>query len=197
MSRIYTDEHLNLIADTKLSAREIGEILNVHPVTIYRFRKNNNIKVLPGAKLGKPNIKKMRQELRNCIGKNCLNTFTVQQSSKKKYCCHSCQQRTANVAAKGIGSRKIRNPNTTEYKRYARLVHGLSQKNYVKNIDIINPNNYNRKLCGVKDGWQLDHIKPIKECFEKGLSPEEAAAVENLRMLPWKENLMRNYVNQD
>ena len=99
MSRIYTDEHLNLIADTKLSAREIGEILNVHPVTIYRFRKNNNIKVLPGAKLGKPNIKKMRQELRNCIGKNCLNTFTVQQSSKKKYCCHSCQQRTANVAA--------------------------------------------------------------------------------------------------
>lgn len=27
------------------------------------------------------------------------------------------------------------------------------------------------------------------------MSPEEAANIKNLRMLPWKENLMRNYVN--
>jgi hypothetical protein len=48
-------------------------------------------------------------------------------------------------------------------------------------------------LCGVDGGWQLDHIKTVREAFDEGLSPEEVAHVDNLRMLPWKENLMRNY----
>ena len=61
------------------------------------------------------------------------------------------------------------------------------------NIDLINPNRYVRTLCGVKDGWQLDHIIPIKECFERNIPPEEAASINNLRMLPWKDNLMRQY----
>jgi hypothetical protein len=60
-------------------------------------------------------------------------------------------------------------------------------------IDIINPKGYKRTLCGIEDGWQLDHIIPIKECYEKDMTPEEAASINNLRMLPWKENLMRNY----
>jgi|TARA_R110000824_G_scaffold192370_1_gene374513 hypothetical protein len=33
----------------------------------------------------------------------------------------------------------------------------------------------------------------IKECFEKGMSVEEASTLDNLRMLPWKTNLMRNF----
>jgi hypothetical protein len=72
-------------------------------------------------------------------------------------------------------------------------VHGLSNKNYKLNIDIINPNNYPRTICGIDGGWQLDHIIPIKECFELGIPIEEAADISNLRMLPWRENLMRNY----
>jgi hypothetical protein len=34
---------------------------------------------------------------------------------------------------------------------------------------------------------------PIKECFNKGISAEEATDLKNLRILPWKDNLMRNY----
>ena len=90
---------------------------------------------------------------------------------------------------------RYNNVNSTEYKTYARKVHRLSGKTYAENIDIINPNRYTRTLCGVEGGWQLDHIIPIKECYEKGISPEKAAEVGNLRMLPWKDNLMRNYVN--
>ena len=136
---------------------------------------------------------KTRKETRECIGKECNNMFIVVQSSSKKYCSHSCQQRTTNVAKKGIGTRKIRNILTPEYKRYARKVHGLSQKIYEQNINIINPNNYPRTRCGIDGGWQLDHIIPIKECFEKGLTPQEASQISNLRMLPWKDNLMRQY----
>jgi hypothetical protein len=98
-----------------------------------------------------------------------------------------------------LGKRKYEerynNVNSGEYKTYARKVHRLSGKTYTENIDIINPNRYNRTLCGVKNGWQLDHITPIKECYERGISPEEASLVTNLRMLPWRDNLMRNYGN--
>lgn len=90
---------------------------------------------------------------------------------------------------------RYNNVNSAEYKTYARKVHRLSGKTYTENIDIINPNRYTRTLCGVEGGWQLDHIITIKECFLKGISPEKAAEVGNLRMLPWKDNLMRNYVN--
>ena len=89
--------------------------------------------------------------------------------------------------------RKIRNPNRDEYARYAGKVHHLSAKVYVENKEIINPNDYPRTLCGVEGGWQLDHIMTIKECFEKGISAKEASALCNLRMLPWKKNLMRNF----
>lgn len=80
-----------------------------------------------------------------------------------------------------------------EFSSYKKLVYKLSNKNYNDNMSIINPNNYPRTRMGVDGGWQLDHIKSVKECFKEGLTPEEASAVNNLRMLPWKTNLMRNF----
>jgi hypothetical protein len=193
MTRIYTDNEISLISNIQLTAIEIGKILKVHPQTVHRFRKKLGLLIPAGAKSGKPNPNKMRQVDRKCIGKDCTTTFTINQASKKKYCSHSCQQRTANVAKKGVGSRTIRNPLIKEYTKYARTVHALSQKIYEQNIDMINPNGYPRTLCGVKNGWQLDHIIPIKECFQRGITPQDAASISNLRMLPWHDNLMRQY----
>ena len=193
--REWTEEELNLIKDVSYSARELSVMLNARPGTIRNLRLKLGVVPSQSTVMSKPRPYQLKQETRTCIGKECNTTFTVNQASKKKYCSHSCQQRTANVAAKGIGSRKVRNPATPEYKKYARQVHGLSQKIYEEYKQIINPNDYPRTLCGVEDGWQLDHITPIKECFEKGLTPQEAAQVSNLRMLPWKDNLMRQYGN--
>ena len=69
----------------------------------------------------------------------------------------------------------------------------MSQKVYEENIEIINPNNYPRTRMGVDGGWQLDHIKPVIDCFREGITIEEASNINNLRMLPWKDNLMRNF----
>ena len=193
LARTYTAEELELISNPTLTAEEIGKKLNVHPQTVYRTRKQLGISIPIGAKSGKANPKKMRQVERSCVGKECSNKFTVNQASKKKFCSHSCQQRTANVAKKGTGSRAIRNPLIKEYTKYSRTVHALSQKVYIENISVINPNNYPRTLCGVEGGWQLDHIVPIKECFQRGLTPKEASSIDNLRMLPWHDNLMRQY----
>jgi len=95
---------------------------------------------------------------------------------------------------KSLGEQIYKNMLQTRqsYKGYARRVHALSHQVYEDNIDIINPNRYPRTLCGVDGGWQLDHIKPIKECYIQGMSVEDASKLENLRMLPWKENLARN-----
>jgi 5-methylcytosine-specific restriction endonuclease McrA len=193
MTKHYTNKEIELISNPQMTAIEIAQILKVHPQTVHRFRKKIGLILPVGAKPGKSNPNKMRQVERTCIGKECSVAFTVNQASKKKFCSHSCQQRTANVAKKGIGSRTVRNPLIKEYKKYARTVHALSHKVYEQNINIINPNNHPRTLCGIKGGWQLDHIIPIKECFQQGMSPEDASSINNLRMLPWYDNLMRQY----
>lgn len=192
-TRSYTEQELDLVRDILLTSNEIAMRLNVCAGTVNRLRNKLGVKTPIGAKPNRSNPKKMRQTTRKCISTTCNNTFTVVQSSKKKYCSHSCQQTFANVAKKGVGSRKIRNPNISEYRRYSRAVHRATREVYKEHIDIINPNRYTRTLCGVAGGWQLDHIISIKECFARGLSINEAAAVTNLRMLPWKDNLMRQY----
>lgn len=191
-ARIYTDSELQLITDVSLSAREIALQLNTHPSTINRMRKSLDVKVSTGTKKG-PNIKLRRRITKTCEGKNCSVTFEAGPENSKRFCSHSCQMRTIHQAPKGKGSRSIRNPNISEYKRYSRLVHALSNVVYMENIDVINPNRYPRTLCGVEGGWQLDHIKSIKECFQNNITAEEASSLNNLRMLPWKDNLMRQY----
>jgi hypothetical protein len=84
------------------------------------------------------------------------------------------------------------NANTPEFKRYKNLVVNLTKQTYSENIKILNPDNRPRTRCGVEGGWQLDHKKSIKQCFLEGLSPEQAASVDNLQMLPWKENLSKS-----
>lgn len=189
----WTKEELMLLHDITYSTRTLAKMFNLRLGTVSSKRRSLGIKSPPGIRKGQSNPNKMRQEIRSCIRKECNVTFQVNQASKKKYCSHSCQQLNANVAPKGIGSRSIRNPKIEEYKRYARKVHQLSGKTYETHKDIINPNNHPRTLCGINEGWQLDHIIPIKECFKKGMSVEEASNLNNLRMLPWKDNLMRNF----
>ena len=87
---------------------------------------------------------------------------------------------------------RLKKPTTKLYKRYRNEVTKKSEKTYVMFIDILNPDRHPRTLAGVNGGWQLDHIKPVRECYECGLTPEEASSIDNLRMLPWRENVARN-----
>lgn len=85
----------------------------------------------------------------------------------------------------------MRNPRLREYIRYRNEVKRISEKVYVQHMDTINPGRKPRTLCGVHGGWQLDHIYPLKRCFEEGWSPEQAGCLSNLQMLPWEENLRK------
>lgn len=87
------------------------------------------------------------------------------------------------------------NPDRPRFLKYSSQVHHLTEKTYVKYKDRINPENYPRTLCGVDGGYQLDHITSIKDGFIQGISASKLAALNNLRMLPWQENLARRNAN--
>ncbi len=192
--RIYTEAEMNLITNPNESSKNIASILGVHPCTVDRKRKALGIKPVHGPKPGSDRSAWHRRETRTCVGENCNNKFEVILSHSKSWCSRSCFFIHNNPAHNGH-VRKIRNPNMPNYIRYRNKVHALSQKVYEDNIDIINPKGYNRSRAGVKGGWQLDHIITVKESFELNIPPEKVAVLENLRMLPWKENLLRNRNN--
>lgn len=193
----YTEEELALLKNPMMTTKELAKLLNIGVATVVRTRKRFGFEIPKGAKKGKPNPAKVRRETRECAHPDCFNSFTVVPSKVRLYCSHSCHSKTIDQSFRQTPEDRARRckPNTPAYKRYKGLVHRLSGRTYSENIDVINPNHYTRTLCGVEGGWQLDHIIPIKECYKRGMTPEEASDISNLRMLPWKNNLMRNYGN--
>lgn len=87
--------------------------------------------------------------------------------------------------------------NTKEYHKYARKVRLLTESTYAKYIETINPDNHPRTLCGVENGYQLDHIVSIRECFDSGISIEMCADVTNLQMIPWERNLQKRIFKKE
>ena len=73
--------------------------------------------------------------------------------------------------------------------KYKLIVWKLTRQNYNKHKRIINPNDYSRSTGS--DGYHLDHIIPIHYGFVNGILPTIIAGVENLQMLPWKENIVK------
>ena len=83
----------------------------------------------------------------------------------------------------------------SEYKKYSNKVRRLTEKNYVKYFDIINPDNYPRTLCGVDGGYQIDHKLSVRFCYDNNILEEVCASVDNLQMIEWSKNLNKRYVN--
>jgi len=79
-------------------------------------------------------------------------------------------------------------PDKLQFALYRRKVTRLTEANYKRDIDIINPKRLPRRLAGIQGGWQLDHKISVKRGFEMGINPLWIAASDNLQMLPWKAN---------
>jgi len=76
----------------------------------------------------------------------------------------------------------------SEFRKFRGKVNYLTEQIYNENKGIINPDDLPRSVAGVNGGYQIDHIQSVKECFDKGMSPEYCSRIENLQMLPWEEN---------
>lgn len=80
------------------------------------------------------------------------------------------------------------NPNKSEYKKYKSRVMYYTRKAYKENKQELNPNNHKLTVAGTLNGYQIDHIIPIKYGFENNLPPETIGDINNLRIVTWKEN---------
>ena len=49
-----------------------------------------------------------------------------------------------------------------------------------------------RGRCGVEGAYQIDHIISVSEGFKKEISPDIIGDISNIRMIPWKENLLKS-----
>jgi hypothetical protein len=202
-----TKEDIETIARSDLTTYEICDLIGIKPtVTLSRWRKQLGISVPKGCKPGKERPWRIiPREIANC--KNCNKEVSVipKYKEKFKYCSRKCQfenpdhiNMLKNIDRSYMYTDEYRkimsNPDASERKRYGNIVHKLTSKNYELHKDEINPNTYPRTVCGIEGGYQLDHIISIKFGFENNILPEVLAEKSNLRMLPWKENLMRNYL---
>lgn len=101
--------------------------------------------------------------------------------------------RTSNIsrAMKTHGLTPYRKPQRPEFQRYLSRVLRATDIIYQVNKSLLNPNNLPRTKCGVSGGYQIDHIKGIRECFDAKWSVQETAALANLQFIPWEDNLAR------
>lgn len=106
--------------------------------------------------------------------------------------CGTCgPKHRMDVALHGYIEKFGRDYDLNTFKGYVKEVRCLTNENYRKHKKIINPKNHKR---GLKD-YHVDHITSIVEAFKHGWTAERTAAVENLQMLPWKDNLSKGRFN--
>jgi hypothetical protein len=80
-----------------------------------------------------------------------------------------------------------------EYRRYVGAVIRLSNILYEENKEIINPDNLPRgQQAKGNNNYHLDHIVPINICWKEGVMGEFCASLDNLRLIPWQENISKN-----
>lgn len=75
------------------------------------------------------------------------------------------------------------------WQQYKSKVAVLTEQNYRKHKNAINPNDLPRGLAGEDGAYHLDHIVSKRYCFENYIPVKVCAAPSNLQMLPWRNNI--------
>ena len=107
--------------------------------------------------------------------------------------CRPCNDERKRAAFQEFN--KERHQESLQYKdgfdRYKTLVRVLTEQIYRKYKSIINSNEYPRHRAGT-EGYHLDHIVSIYNCFHAGVPPEVCAHPDNLQMLEWYKNAAKS-----
>ena len=95
------------------------------------------------------------------------------------------QMRATKAGFQNFDEYKLRYPKKQFYKRE------VWRLTYQKPIDTLE-NWELRGRCGVEGAYQLDHIRSIDWGWKNGIDAEVIAEWDNLRMIPWKTNLLKS-----
>jgi len=107
--------------------------------------------------------------------------------------CKICNNEKKRVRFQTINQNKhiIWKQTASEWEIYKSDVNNLTQQTYKKHQKLINPDNLSRGVAGTDGSFQLDHIIPIRWCFENNVPVEACADFRNLQMLSWRDNLAK------
>jgi len=125
--------------------------------------------------------------------KVCGHTFTsvAKNLLSRGITCAVCgkEERTKNINAWSKANSEKWRETADLWLQYRSKVMSLTRQNYKAHKQEINPNNLPTGKAGTEGAYQLDHIVPIRYCFEHYIPAETCADWSNLQMLPWQENL--------
>jgi len=172
--------------------------------TLKQKFKSGEINIIPRKKDAEL-IKVFKRNCPDCGNEmSYVSEGTLQTSIKKNTVCNSCSNYKYNKTFKDrikpehieqMRATKAGFQNFDEYKQkypkkqfYKREVWRLT---YQQPIDTLE-NWDKRGRCGVEGAYQLDHIRSIDWGWKNGIEPEVIAEWENLRMIPWKTNLLKS-----
>ena len=75
------------------------------------------------------------------------------------------------------------------WQKYKSKVTRLTKQSYQANKDKINPTSLPTGRAGTEGAYHLDHIVPVRYCFEHHIPEDVCAHPDNLQMLGWRENI--------
>ena len=172
--------------------------------TLKKKYKSGEIAIVPRKKDSQL-IKPFKRNCPECGNEmRYVSEATLNTSIKKNTVCNSCStykyNKTFNDIIKPEHTLQMRATkagfqNFDEYKQrypkkqfYKREVWRLTYQNPLDTLEHWDK----RGRCGVEGAYQLDHIKSINWGWENGIEPEVIAEWDNLRMIPWKTNLLKS-----
>lgn len=145
----------------------------------YRSTKQSmeNIKKTKLERYGDPNYNNMEKNKQTCLEiygvdnprKHCETIDKIQ--SKRR---ETQEENGTMIPLDQIG----------KWETYKRKVGKLTNQNDLSILE----NYEKRSLCGVENGYQLDHIVPIYYGFVNNIQEELISSIDNLVFIPWEEN---------
>lgn len=119
---------------------------------------------------------------------NFLNRGLVRENS-----CKICgiQDRSAQLTQTSIDRHIEWLKTATEWQQYKYEVERITKQSYKAFMSEINPYNFTRGPSGIDGSYHLDHIISRRYCFENDIPACLCGSKENLRMIPWLENVSK------
>lgn len=138
------------------------------------------------------NNKQLPVTVRNTI---CGHTFTSSATNllSRDIHCSVCGklERTGNINHWSERNSDRWRQTASAWKIYRSDVQKHTRVTYRQNATVINPDNLPFGRAGTPGAHHLDHIVPVRWCFEHQVPPRIVADVSNLQIIPWLDNVAK------
>lgn len=136
------------------------------------------------------------------LNKNCGHVFETDSKNllARNVTCPVCntQRKRENFQQLNLDRHDEYVKTATPWEGYAHTVEMATRRSYYNHKHIINPLDLKRGLAGEMGAYQLDHIVPVRYCFDNNIPADVCGHHTNLQMLSWEDNITaRNYLKED